>query len=107
MRYNVSEAGQIDLVRCHYFTKCRLSGKYRLHQAIALVAIKVGHFTDMLVKNDSAKSGIVLVRNADDPAKVILPQQVSAIRMAQLAIAYRQFCHVAAFSGFAIRLPMT
>ena len=73
VRDHISQTRQIDFVRMHQFSQCRLGGENHVHQALTLFGIQLGHFADMLVKNDAAKARIFRICNETYPAKRVTP----------------------------------
>ena len=61
-------------------------GEHHVHEPRAFARLEFGHFTDVPVEYDPAKTRIVLVVHQYHPAKIVLPKQQSAVSVAQFAL---------------------
>lgn len=81
VRYDIAEAGQIDLVRLHDRPHGSFGGDYDIQQMLALSNCQVGHFLNMAMPDHPAKAWKGRAFNAadtDNTATVILPKDRAA-----------------------------
>ncbi len=83
MRYDVTKACEINLVRMINDAQCRLGGKDDKHQSQLLIAGKVGHFANVLAQDDATKTGIVTILYAYYATEIVFPQQFPPWHLAQ------------------------
>ncbi len=62
-----------------------LGSKHNANQPLASRCLEISHLAHMPIEDDAAVARIVGIIDQDHPANVVLPQQLSARRVAQLA----------------------
>jgi hypothetical protein len=79
MRHHVTETGQIDLVWLRDFPHRGFNRKYHVHQTLPLGRRQIGHFPDMGIQDDAAKTRVMGVIDPDHAAKSVGPEDISRI----------------------------
>ena len=86
MRNDIAERGEVDLVGMQHVAHGLFGFAHHLHQTAALGGCQVGHFLDVLIKDDAAKAGVIgRVGSVDHAAKVVFPEDFFASSFAQWA----------------------
>lgn len=81
MRYRITQAGEIHLVRPDGPAHGALGGEHHVQCMAGLVKAEIAHFRYMLAPDDAAETGERLacgIRDAHYAAQIILPEQVAA-----------------------------
>src|SRR5581483_10458363 len=82
---HVAQAREVHLVGTQQLAQRGLGREHRVHEARALVLLEIGHFLDVALQDHAAESRIVRVSHADDAAEAVPPEDLAAVRSAQLA----------------------
>lgn len=91
MRYDVAEAGEIDLVGLDRTAHGAFDSMHDIEQMVTLVSRQVGHLRDMRLPDDATeagKRGAFATAHADDAANRILPEGFAAGLIAKFACAH-------------------
>ena len=86
MWHDIAKAGQVDLGRLQMVAQHLLHRINRCHQAMPRRQRQVGHLAVMGIQNHAAKARVVGIVHQHHATKIIAPQQLAALFLAQGAV---------------------